>query len=74
MQQAVKLADAALKKYKGDQLVRALKGYALYRSGKHDEALQVGGWRRWLTGWLPGMAGRGCGATTFAGALPSRMP
>ena len=43
LQQAVKLADAALKKYKGDQLVRALKGYALHRSGKHEEALQVRG-------------------------------
>ena len=40
-QQAVKLADAVLKKYKSDQLVRALKGYALYRSGKGVEALQV---------------------------------
>ena len=38
----MKLADAALKKYKGDQLVRALKGYALHRAGKADEALQVG--------------------------------
>jgi hypothetical protein len=42
LQQAVKLADAALKKYKGDQLARALKGYALHRSGKPQEALQVG--------------------------------
>lgn len=40
-QQAAKLAEAVLKKYKGDQLVRALKGYALYRCGKAAEALQV---------------------------------
>ncbi|KAL4447959.1 hypothetical protein ABPG75_005178 [Micractinium tetrahymenae] len=39
--QAAKLADAALKKFKGDQLVRALKGYALHRSGKPEEALQL---------------------------------
>lgn len=42
LQQAAKLAEAALKKYKGDQLVRALKGYALHRSGKPEDALQVG--------------------------------
>lgn len=30
-----------LKKYKGDQLTRALKGYALHRSGRADEALQL---------------------------------
>lgn len=41
MQQAVKLADVVLKKYKNDQLARALKGYALYHTGKHQEALQV---------------------------------
>ena len=46
-QQAVKLADALLlKKYKGDQLLRALKAYALQRSGKQGEALQVG-WAVW---------------------------
>lgn len=42
VQQAAKLAEAVLKKYKGDQLVRALKAYALHRSGKPEEALQVG--------------------------------
>lgn len=40
-QQAAKLADAVLKKHKGDQLLRALKGYAVFRCGKADEALQV---------------------------------
>ncbi|EFN56700.1 hypothetical protein CHLNCDRAFT_144070 [Chlorella variabilis] len=39
--QAVKLADVVLKKYKNDQLARALKGYALYHTGKHQEALQL---------------------------------
>lgn len=70
LQQAVKLADAALKKYKGDQLVRALKGYALHRTGKAEEALQVMhvpagmGWRcnvlggRWVLGGAAGAAGK----------------
>ncbi len=41
VQAAIKLADAALKKHKSNQLVRALKAYALIRSGKQDDALQA---------------------------------
>lgn len=57
-QQAAKLADAVLKKYKGDQLTRALRGYALHRSGRADEALQV---RRGPSG---------CGVCTQLGCRP----
>lgn len=42
LQGALKLADAALKKHKNNQLVRALKSFALIKSGKAAEALQVG--------------------------------
>lgn len=41
VQGALKLSTAALSKYKGDPLLRALKAYALDRSGRASEALQV---------------------------------
>ena len=40
-QGALKLTTAALSKYRGDQLLRALKAHALERSGKLQEALTV---------------------------------
>jgi len=39
LQNALKHTDAALKKYPGNQLLSALKAYALQRTGKSDEAL-----------------------------------
>eukprot|EP00887_Chlorella_sp_A99_P001333 scaffold14.g1333.t1 len=38
---ALKVADAALKKHKGDQLLRALKAYAHIKGGKRAEGLQA---------------------------------
>lgn len=40
-QGALKLATAALSKYRGDQLFRALKAHALERTGKTSEAISV---------------------------------
>ena len=40
-QGAIKLVNAALSKYRGDQLLRALKAHALDRGGRTQEALVV---------------------------------
>jgi hypothetical protein len=42
LQGAIKLVNAALSKYRGDQLLRALKAHALDRGGRPQEALAVG--------------------------------
>lgn len=47
VQGAVKLCNAGLQKYPDCHTFRALKAVALERSGKRDEALQVG--ERWLS-------------------------
>lgn len=41
-QGAIKLVNAALSKYRGNQLLRALKAHALDRGGRAQEALVVG--------------------------------
>jgi hypothetical protein len=41
LQGALKLANAALSKYRSDQLLRALKAHALDRGGRAQEALAV---------------------------------
>lgn len=43
LQGAIKLVNAALSKYRGDQLLRALKAHALDRGGRGQEALAVSG-------------------------------
>lgn len=42
-QGALKLTNAALEKYHGNDLLKALKAVALQRSGKSDEAAKVSG-------------------------------
>ena len=42
-QGALKLANAALSKYRGEKLLRSLKAHALDRGGRTDDALTVSG-------------------------------
>ena len=42
MQQALKLCNSTLSKFPGNHLVRVLKAVALQRTGRGDDAVQVG--------------------------------
>lgn len=55
LQLALKLATAGLQKYPDSHIMKALKGVALERNGKQDEALKVG------LGLCKSRGGRGAG-------------
>lgn len=57
MQQALKLCNSTLSKFPGNHLIRVLKAVALQRTGRENDAVQVGEVYPTITG----IAGRGLG-------------